>query len=203
MNKLFNAIKSANKLFYILAAVFLWALLFLMSSDVLGRLLCDSPINGSIEISTYLLAALAFLGLGYAQLKGRLAKLDMLTSHFPKIVRKVLNIILLLLSSAFFAMMCRQTALVAYKDWQMKNLFSGSVVNLPVWIVSFSLSRLCSAYNHPAGPGGPSGNWGEDGTGIKGGCTHESGTGCCGNDMPYDGFDGLRNARSLRHDRSR
>ena len=142
-NRVLSAVEAASKWFYLFSAICLVSLFVIMTSDVLGRFLLNSPITGTAEVGTYFLAALVFLGLGYAQVTGRHVKLDLLTRHFPKMIRKILNITLLLVSAAFFAMMTRQTSLIAYKDWQMQVLFSGSAIDLPIWIISFAASLGC------------------------------------------------------------
>lgn len=142
-NRVLSAIETMTKWFYLFSAICLIALFAIMTIDVLGRFLFNKPLVGTMDVGTYLLAALIFLGLGYAQVTGRHVKLDILTKKFPDKLRRALNASLLVLSLAFFAMMTRQTAIVAYSEWKRKLLFSASAVNLPIWVISFAASLGC------------------------------------------------------------
>ena len=147
MNKIARAlgiIESASKIFYIFAAICLCALFVLMISDVFGRFVFNSPINGAAEVGTYMIIALAFFGLGYAQFTGRHVRISLLTMHLPEKVRNVLSIVLLLLSAAFFAMMTWKTGTVAYRDWVANVIFPRTTVPLPIWWISFFASVGCA-----------------------------------------------------------
>ena len=115
-----------------------------MFADVSGRFLLNSPITGASEVSEYLLVAVAFLALGYAQFKREHVFVEFLTMHFPKKIRAGLNIFLFLLAAAFFVLMTMETGERAYKDWVENILLSRTVVRLPLWWISFIASVGCT-----------------------------------------------------------
>jgi len=118
---------------YVLGAIAICALFALMFSDVSGRFLFNAPINGTTEISQYLLIAIAFLSLGYAQLKGAHVRVDTLVSRLPERLQTCLNIFVLLLAILFFVIMARQIGLRAYHDWAEKILLPLTTLRLPMW----------------------------------------------------------------------
>ncbi len=147
MEKIKKALKTTEfgaRILFMTAPVCLCALFVLMFSDVSGRFLFNSPIVGTQEIADYLLIAVAFLGLGYGQLRGQHISVDILTMHFPKKLRAVLNIILQLLAVAFFVIMTLQTGQRAYKDWLEKVLLPDTTVKLPIFGMSLLASIGCA-----------------------------------------------------------
>jgi len=144
IGRVVQVIKFVNKIFYVLAGISLLALFVLMTSDVLGRFLFNHPIVGSSEVALYLIVALAFLGLPYAQSTKSNVTVDILTVHFPDRIRNNLITIGLILSLAFFLLMTWEIAVVGYKDFVNKVVMSRTVVLLPIWVISFLASVGCA-----------------------------------------------------------
>jgi len=122
---------------YAAGAIAICLLFLSMFGDVAGRFLFNAPIQGTAELSEYLLIAIAFLSLGYAQLKGMHTAVDTVVRHFPKKLRTLLNIILSLLAIGFFAIMAQEIGQRAYLDWKNNILLSRTAVKWPVWYKSF------------------------------------------------------------------
>lgn len=147
MEQLIGALKRTEfvcKIFYIFAGVALLVLFLLMFIDVSLRFLFNSPIVGTSEVSEYILVSIAFLGLGYAQFTKQHIFVEILTSRFPKKVRAVLNIILMLLATGFFIIMTMETGNRAYKDLIGKVLLPNTTVKLPVWWISAIAALGCA-----------------------------------------------------------
>lgn len=128
---------------YIFAATAICALFLLMFSDITGRFLFNVSITGTTDFSQYLLVAIAFLSLGYAQIKGAHVKVDTLISHFPEKLQISLNILTTLMAMTFFIIMAMQIGERAYLDWSNKLLLPISAVQLPVWWTSFMATVGC------------------------------------------------------------
>ena len=144
LEKQLRIIESISGILYLLGAVAICFLFLLMFGDVSGRFLFNSPIKGTAEISEYLLVAIAFLSLGYAQLKGIHISVETFVILFPKRVRIVLNIVFSLVAMTFFVVMTLQIAERAYLDWANKILLSRTTVRLPVWWPSFLAALGCA-----------------------------------------------------------
>lgn len=147
MNKISRVtgiIESVNRIFYIFAAICLSALFVLMTSDVAGRFLFNSPIKGASEVGVYFIVVVAFLGLGYTQSIGKHVRIDILIMRLPEKARNILDIILLLLSAAFFVMVTWEVGLVAHNDFVRKISAPQTLLQLPMWVISFIASVGCA-----------------------------------------------------------
>jgi len=111
------------------------ALFILTAADVMMRWIFDS-IPGAIDIATYLLAPIAFLGFGYAQIKGSHVRVDILIARLPGRLRGVLEVIDLLLivaASGLVIWFCAKTGLEA---WHKHAVHYGTLP-IPDWIRYF------------------------------------------------------------------
>ncbi|MBW1997557.1 MAG: TRAP transporter small permease [Deltaproteobacteria bacterium] len=133
LKKIFRWVEFILSILYVAGAVAICALFLLMFGDVSGRFLFNSPIKGATEVSEYLLVAITFLSLGYAQLKGTHIRMESLVTRMPRRAREILEPLLLALAAAFFVIMAVQMGERAYMDWKANILLSRTVVRLPVW----------------------------------------------------------------------
>ena len=124
-------------------AICILILFLLMFGDIAGRFLFNKPIQGTAEISEYLLVSIAFLSLGYGQLKGVHISMEAVFVIFPKKVRMVLTIFVSIVVICFFSIMCVQIGERAHLDWVNKVLLPSTSVRLPVWYTSFIAATGC------------------------------------------------------------
>lgn len=144
LEKILQIVEFITGIMYVFGAIAICALFLLMFGDVSGRFALNTPITGTTEVSEYLLVAIAFLSLGYAQLKGTHISMETLVLRFPEKLRICLNIFLLLLATCFFAIMTIQIGERAYLDWVEKILLSRTIVRLPMWWRSFIAAVGCA-----------------------------------------------------------
>jgi len=144
LESIVQSIELVAKILYIAAAASICASFLLMFLDASGRFLFNHPIAGTAEVGGYLVVAIAFLALGYAQLKGAHVKVELFTSRLPQKLQSVLYIFVSLLAITFFVVMARQAGERAYVDWAQKVLLSPAVIKLPVWIPSFIAALGCA-----------------------------------------------------------
>lgn len=140
MNKLETILRQtefAVKILYIAGALALCILFVITFGDIALRFLLDRPIKGTLEYSEYLLVAIVFLSLGFAQLTGTHIRVEFLFSRFPARLQTVMNIITLFLLIVFFVMMALQIGERAYISWSEGILLSATTVKLPIWWPSF------------------------------------------------------------------
>ena len=130
---------------YALAAIAICIMFMLMFGDLSGRFLFNSPIRGATEMSEYLLVAIAFLSLGYAQLKGIHISVNTIFRFFPKRLQTLLDIIFTLLALCFFIIMTMQISERAYYDWAGKILLSQTTFAIPIWWKGFVAAIGCAA----------------------------------------------------------
>ncbi|AZQ76162.1 MAG: TRAP transporter small permease subunit [Flaviflexus sp.] len=74
----------------IVAGALLVFLMLLTVADVGGRAFADSSILGTVEISTLLMVAIAFLGLAAAEIHNRHVSVELVEAYLPPVVRLIL-----------------------------------------------------------------------------------------------------------------
>ena len=94
-----------NKYLIYIGMVLVFVMMVLTVVDVIGRKFVGvvpgfQPIPGSYELTEFMLVALVFTALGYAQIKGDHISIDILTSRFPKRAQNILDTIVYLGSAA-------------------------------------------------------------------------------------------------------
>jgi len=93
-----------SKALMVLAAVWAFALTFLILADVIGRGAFAAPINGTAELVTASIVIIVFLQAGYAIRSRSMLRADFLVTHLPASVQRVLLAVGYLLGAAFFLM---------------------------------------------------------------------------------------------------
>ncbi len=144
IERILGIFEFCTRILYITGAVAVCALFLLMFGDVSGRFLFNSPIRGTAEVSEYLIVAIAFLSLGYAQLEGTHISVETLVALLPRKLRACVDLFLLLLAIGFFVIMTIQISERTYLDWKDNILLSATAVRLPVWWLSIIGATGCA-----------------------------------------------------------
>lgn len=93
-------------IFSITAGLLLLVLVVLTVADVGSRALWNQSILGTVDISTLLLVAIAFLGLASAEIDGRHVSVGMLEERFTRGRRKVLSAVRAVLLAGIGLLLC-------------------------------------------------------------------------------------------------
>jgi len=102
--------------------VLLFPMMLLTSSEVIGRAVWSQPIPGSLELSSYMLAAFILLGLAYTQqVKGHV-RVTMFISRLPQRWGLLLDVITTLLSLFIIAVMAWQGWVVGIKEQTVSDM---------------------------------------------------------------------------------
>lgn len=86
--------------FSVIAGLCLLALVLLTVADVVSRNVQGRSILGTVEISTVLLVAIAFLGLGAAEITGKHVSVSLIEARLPRLARLGLSLVRVLLLAA-------------------------------------------------------------------------------------------------------
>jgi TRAP-type transport system small permease protein len=86
-----------------LGGIYAFAVIWLTVGDVVGRYVFGKPIPAALEISEVMVVYATFLGLGLVQWRREHAAVPMLVERLPPRFQIGLNIFVLLVSAAFFA----------------------------------------------------------------------------------------------------
>ena len=156
-------------IFFIGTVVAIFGLFILIFMDMALRTALGFSIEGAIEVSEYILIAIGFLGLGYAQLKGGHVSVDIIVFNLSPKTQKIINSLILLALILFFVIMGYQIGQEAYNSWITKEYRSGTTLLIPTWppkfiaflgtyvlVLSFlvQLSRVITDLIKAAGPRG-------------------------------------------------
>ncbi|MCD8139086.1 MAG: TRAP transporter small permease [Planctomycetaceae bacterium] len=85
------------------------------------------------ELSRYLFVASGFLGISYTVKKKIILKVDIITDFFPESVKKVLNILLMVVSGLFFGYLFYSSFGLAKKMIRFKQ--TSAAMGMPMWIL--------------------------------------------------------------------
>lgn len=99
-------IHKLSKGFVILAAVIIIGLVFLTTSDVIGRYTLNNPISGVTEYTELAMVPLGFLVFAWLALKGSHVKVDLLVSRFSRRGQAVFGILNCLLAAGVSLGLC-------------------------------------------------------------------------------------------------
>ena len=93
-----------SKFLMVLAALWAFALVFLVLADIIGRGAFDAPIYGTVEMVSASVVIIVFLQAGYAIRSRSMLRADFLVTHLPGGVQRVLLAFGYLLGAVFFLM---------------------------------------------------------------------------------------------------
>lgn len=111
-----NCIKKINTGIAFVGMFLLIPLMLMMTGDVIGRVLFNSPIKGSYELASYLLACFVLLGIAYTYQVGGHVRIDLLVTRLPKRAAYICEIISILLSLFIVAILVWQGWLLGISD---------------------------------------------------------------------------------------
>ena len=125
--------------------VILFAMMSLITVDVIGRYFFDRPTYVADELSGYFLVAVTFLALGQTQKLGKHMTVTALTSHLPPRNRKRLEMATSILSLAFVIWFTWSTVLATIQAYTLWTCSLG-VLGTPYWIPKLLLPLGLSVF---------------------------------------------------------
>ncbi len=133
-----------EKLFNLVGGIVIFLLVFLATTNVLGRWIFSSPVSGYIDWVEQAMAFFAFLGLAYTQREGGHKRKDIIVSHLhgrSLWIAECMSTLLLLLISL---VLIYGSYLHFLRAWEIGD--SSLDINLPTWpaklVVPVALSVL-------------------------------------------------------------
>lgn len=146
-----------NKYLNYIGMVLVFLLMLLTVADVVGRKLVGvvpgfEPVPGSFELTEFMMLAIVYTALGYAQVKGDHISIDVLTSRFNPRARNILDLVVYVVCAAMAVVLSwrafvRGQRLIAEGDYS-------AVWHIPVYpflfligvgMIIFALALLFSA----------------------------------------------------------
>ncbi len=122
-----------SKILMILAALWAFALVFLVLGDIIGRSAFDRPIYGTVEMVSASVVIVVFLQAGYAIRSRSMLRAEFLVTHFPDWVQRALLAFGYLLGAAFFLMIITggwEESIRSYVDGEFEG---EGALRVPSW----------------------------------------------------------------------
>ena len=140
-------INSVSRALNVLAIGILVAMMLLTVSDVSMRYAFNKPIQGSVELTKFMLVCLVCFGLAWCTVQGRHVKVELFMSRFSPRVQAVCDSINYLAGLVLYGLIAWQTFSESFLVWKMDYL-SGTL-EVPVfpfyWVLAFGCAVLCLA----------------------------------------------------------
>jgi TRAP-type C4-dicarboxylate transport system permease small subunit len=127
------------------AAAIILFLMFLIVADVSGRMLFNSPVDGTIEIASLTLPAIVFLTIAYLQGLKEHVTIDLFTTQMPQTVQLSMDLLAIGIALAVMAIVTWQTGAFAWASVAEQE-YSMGIVEVPIWparvVVAFGSAML-------------------------------------------------------------
>ena len=132
------------------AAVLAFLLCFLVCADVIGRVVFNSPVQGTPEIVSGSIVMILWLQAAYAVRSGGMIWVDAVHAHLPARVQRACEFFAALLGLAFFALVCWGSADPALYSWSSNEYEGEGALRVPVWPARFLvlIGSFLAAFNY-------------------------------------------------------
>ncbi len=110
LKRLDRGIRYVENILLAICGVIFMGMIFLGTADVFGRYVFDSPVMGTQELMQVMMGAIVMLGWAYTQKEDGHVKVELIMNLFPPRLKKVINLIMMLLALILFAT-------IAMKSW--------------------------------------------------------------------------------------
>lgn len=121
----------------VLAAVLAFLLCFLVVADVLGRVIFNSPVKGTVEIVSLSIVIICYLQAGFAIRSGGMLNVDMFVSKASPRVQSMFAAFAALAGLVFFAVICWGSIDGAAHAWNSNEFEGEGALRVPVWPARF------------------------------------------------------------------
>lgn len=134
--KLRSWVSKTSSLANSVSLAFIFLVMFLITADILGRSLFNSPVPGTYNITESLMVFIVFLAMANTEARRQNIRIQVFTNHFSPVVQKILNIIVCLSGAFFCGLIVWRTWPVAVESWSIREYMTGQV-SLPLYPSKF------------------------------------------------------------------
>lgn len=121
----------------VVAAVLAFLLCFLVVADVLGRVLFNRPVKGTVEIVSLSIVVICYLQAGFAIRSGGMLNVDMFVGKAGPRAQSVFAALGALAGLVFFAIICWGSWDGAAHAWSSNEYEGEGALRVPVWPARF------------------------------------------------------------------
>jgi TRAP-type C4-dicarboxylate transport system permease small subunit len=128
------------------AVLLLLPMMFLVTTDVIGRYIFNSPIPAVFEINSYFIMVLVvFFPLAYVQRKKEHIFITLFTDWMPWRVKALLETVSVLIGFASFALIGFYSMQRAILATEVREYISG-IIDIPIWLSKWIIPIGCLAF---------------------------------------------------------
>jgi len=115
------------------ATLWIFLIMFLMTGDVLGRLLFNAPITGTPELVKISLVGIIFMQMPHTIWKNRHIRSELILTRLGPVKRKMLNGLAYLLGAAVFLGIFSSSWSPTVMSWEMLEYEGEGALRVPVY----------------------------------------------------------------------
>lgn len=125
---------------YMASAAVIGILMFMTVSDVVRRAVTGKSLVGAVEVTEFLMVAIAFLAFAYTEVQDQHVKVTVLTDRLQGKRRAAIKLFTLLLGAALVGLILWQGTWDALQAWQIGQYkFGPGTVRLYTWPARFAV----------------------------------------------------------------
>lgn len=138
-----------TKALLVLAATLGFLLSFVVVTDVVGRVIFNSPLKGTPEMVSISIVMICFLQAGYAIRSGGMINVDFILTRLPDRLQSTFMSAACVLGITFFALVCWGSIDPAIHAWQSNEFEGEGALRVPSWPARFivvlgtALAAIC------------------------------------------------------------
>jgi TRAP-type transport system small permease protein len=136
VGKLSTGVAKTASLFNSISLAFIFLVMFLITADIIGRAVFNTPVPGTYNIAESLMVFIVFLAMANTEAKRQNIRIAVFTNRFPPVAQRVLNIIVCLAGAFFCALIVWCTWPVAVESWSIREYMTGQA-SLPLYPSKF------------------------------------------------------------------
>jgi TRAP-type C4-dicarboxylate transport system permease small subunit len=141
----YRIIKPINRVASSVGMILLAAMMFLTAADVIMRYSLNKPIQGTYELTQFMLAITVAVGLSYCAVEKGHVTIDLVTTRMPRRMRAIFDCVTGLLGLIVAGLMAWQTCI--HITMLQKSGLVSTVLLIPMYpfvaIVAFGIAFFC------------------------------------------------------------
>ena len=138
LERIDNLLKKLTTALWSFGAVLLFVISLSVCYDVITRYVFNYSNEWVMEYSGYMLVCIAFLGAPYVTHINRMTKVDLIDSVVSPRVKRIILIIVLLISLGYLAVLFRQSSSLMLKSL-LRGWRSATTIRTPLWIPQLTI----------------------------------------------------------------
>ena len=128
---LFKAVGPLSRFFIYVGSLFALVMAILVVVDILLRQFFNRPMAGIVELETFMVAVLCFVGLAHTQLQGGHVRIDLIADRIPLRVRRILDCIFPALGMFLFGLIACQYGIRVVESVKLREI--SDILVWPYW----------------------------------------------------------------------